>query len=159
MKKFFFLFFLVGFLASSRESFGWIYLWQANNEGDYSCCLHIGGADICNPHVRCTRYARHDLAGILDYVVRLLSTDRALVEPHGTILLQVKKYIREALHNPYYSVEYRLSESRSVRFYHEIIESLVKQQKENKGVAKSKSKQDQFVQQYLMKLGFGKMKK
>lgn len=155
MKKNIFVLVLLSFLLPSGQSFGWMYLWQANNDGDLSCCLHIGGVDICNPHVRCTQYIKHDLTGILDYVMRLSSTDKALASPHSTILTQAKRYIRAALGNPYYSIEYRLSEHRAVRFYHEIIDEMAKQ-KDGKGPSKAKAKQDQFVKQYLMKLGFAK---
>ena len=149
--------FLALFLVQG-QALGNIYLWQTDTEMGGSCCLHISGTDICNPQMRCTHYMRQDLSGILDYVVRLLATEKSRLEPYYTLLTHIKKYIREILSNPYNTLEYHSLEHRPVRFYHDIIDAALKQ-KDNKQIAKPKPKQDEFVAQYLMKLGLLKKRK
>lgn len=143
------LFFMQGTLKTE------IYLWESYTDDEKSCCLHIRGVDVCNPHIACTRFVTKDLSGILDYVVRLLATDKAQVQPHNTILLYVKRYVRMALQSQSYFMEYHFDRHGSVKFYHQILESVTKS-KDGKLPAlqsKSKSKKDEYLQSYLVKLG------
>lgn len=144
------------FLLSFHQNYGWVYFWEtSNDEGGYFCCLHVHGTDICNPEKRCTQAMQADLSGILDYVVRLLKTEKASIRPHNSILLQLKRFIRELMNNPYYTIQYRLLEHHSVKFYHEILNDAFKA-KDVKTADKSKSKKEELVMKYLMKLGFVK---
>lgn len=133
------------------------YLWEMQTEEGRSCCLHFGYIDICNPYVACSGFAKKDLSGILDYVLRVLNSEQAQQDPYNTVLLQVKKYIRSILHNPYGTLEYH-HENRSVKFYHDLLASAAmnktkESKKEVKQTAKSKNQKDDVVIQYLIKLG------
>lgn len=124
------------------------------DESNRSCCLHYSGVDICNPYQPCTRFAKIDLTGILDYINRLANTEHAKMEPHGTILAQVKTYIRSILYNPHKSLVYQIPEYKSVKFYHDIIETDFLKSKEKKDpVAKAKSIKDDPVAMQLVKMG------
>ena len=136
------------------QIFSWAYLWRMTEESGNSCCLHYSGVDICNPYKDCTGFAKIDLTGILEYISRLSMTEHALLEPHATILAQVKNYIRSILFNPQRSIFYQVPPYKSVKFYHDIIESDFLKSKESKQpTAKAKNMKDDSVAMYLMKLG------
>lgn len=148
---------IIGLMLAQGRVIAPIYLWEMQDEAGRSCCLHIQNIDICNPYKPCTGFAKVDLSGILDYISRLLSTDQAKIEPHGTILVQIKRYIRSVLNNPGGTIGYK-KEYRSVKFYHDIIDSATTKGKDAKktdatATAKAKSDKDEFVQKHLMKLG------
>jgi hypothetical protein len=139
------------------------YLWEYRSGADRSCCLYMSGADICNPNVACTRHLYTDLSGILDYVTRLLSTEKGSTFSYNKLLLQAQSYINHVLYSSATSLSYHFDpyEQRPVKFLHEIQESN-KQDKSGKSstssstspTAAEKSKADaEKVMKYLVSLG------
>lgn len=96
-----------------------IYLWQMEDERGSSCCLHMQDVDICNPYKPCSKVLAIDMNGILDYVLRILGSDKNVTNNQAAELLKIKKYIRSVLSNPYMTLAYRLDMNRVVSFYHD----------------------------------------
>lgn len=146
---------LLGWLLLTQEPlFSWVYLWEMKEDANRSCCLHYCGVDICNPYKPCTRFTKIDLTGIFDYVTRLAATDHAKLEPHATILAQVKAYIRSILYNPQKSLSYQIPAYTTVKFYHDIVEmDFLKSKEKKEPVAKAKSAKDDPVAAQLIKMG------
>lgn len=125
-----------------------VYLWQMYEEsGESSCCFHMNSINICNPHKKCTKFLGNDLNGILDYIARILSSDKGAVEPHGIILKQVQRHIRLLLQNPYQVVSYRFDIKDTVPFYHDVIAQAAKSPKQ------SEKTKPAGPNPYLVKLG------
>lgn len=140
--------------ATFEHVHSWAYLWEMKEESSRSCCLHYCGVDICNPYTPCTRFAKIDLTGILDYITRLATLDHAKLEPHNTLLMQVKVYIRSILYNPQRSLMYKIPECKEVKFYHDIIEAdFLKSKDKKETVAKQKQLKDDPVAMQLVKMG------
>lgn len=141
-------------LLSQGQMFSWIYLWEMNEDSNRSCCLHYCGVDICNPYKPCTHFAKIDLTGIFDYVTRLMGTDHAKIEPHQTLLAQVKAYIRSVLYNPHKSLYYKVPECTAVKFYHDIIEAdFLKSKDKKESTPKAKCIKDDPVAIQLLRMG------
>lgn len=154
MKKVSISILLVWLLLGQGQLFSWVYLWEMREDANRSCCLHYCGVDICNPYKPCTRFTKIDLTGIFDYITRLASTEHAKLEPHVTILAQLKAYIRTVLYNPHKSLSYQIPEYTSVKFYHDIIEAdFLKSKEKKETVAKAKSIKDDPVAMQLVKMG------
>ncbi len=134
------------------------YLWESNRDGERSCCLHLNGADICNPYCPCTRNVTYDLNGIFDYVARLLSVDKGVNFPYHKILEQSQNFIRKALSSGI-RMYYRFDEYRNVKFYHEIAEATKSLEKTSKtstlqtSAGTNKQKEDDVVTSMLVKMG------
>lgn len=110
-----------------------VYFWQADRDGERSCCLFLNGSDICNPYQPCTRNANYDLNGILEYISRILVTDKGSAFAYHKVLNQAQNFIRHALMSGM-NMYYRYDEpARLVKFYHEISETT----KSNEKAAKS----------------------
>ncbi len=134
-------------------------MWEVTNQSGQSCCLHYCGTDICNPDQPCSGFLKKDLQGILDYIVRLSTIDSAKIEPHRTFIAQLKQYIQSLLLSPFNSIAYQNPEPRSVQFYHEILEACATKTKDGKqnassaSTAKAKGGQNDYVTQYLVRMG------
>ncbi|MCX5924665.1 MAG: hypothetical protein NTZ68_04550 [Candidatus Dependentiae bacterium] len=152
-------------LSSAHRLQSGAYLWEYRNGADRSCCLYMSGADICNPNVPCTRHLHTDLSGILDYVNRLLATERGNTFSYNGLLLQAQSYINHVLYSSRTSLHYRFDAyvQRPVKFLHEIQETS-KSDKSGKSsttssttsspTASDKSKADaEKVMKYLASLG------
>lgn len=144
-----------------------VYFWESNRDGERSCCLFIGGADICNPYVPCTRHAYSDLNGIYDYISRILQVDKGSGKTfsYQKILSHAQDFIKSALSSSTMSMYYRYDERRSVKFYHEIQETSKSAEKPVDKSVKSTSataatstdkKPDDFILAYLVKLGLAR---
>ncbi|HSW75855.1 MAG TPA: hypothetical protein VLG50_02330 [Candidatus Saccharimonadales bacterium] len=120
MKIFKVMMILVLTVASEQLQSG-AFLWEYRNGADRSCCLCIAGADICNPNVPCTRHLYTDLTGILDYINRLLSTEKGSTFSYNTLLQQAQIYINHVLYSRI-SLSYRFDryQQHPVKFLHEI---------------------------------------
>ena len=138
-----------------------IYFWESYRDGERSCCLFLNGADICNPHVPCTRNAAYDLTGIFDYISRILQVDKGSSYPYHKVLDQAQHFIRHALTSGM-RMYYRYDESaRAVKFFHEIAETTKAHEKSSKGSAAStaaveKQKGEDAVLAYLIKIGLAR---
>lgn len=135
-----------------------VYFWQAERDGEFSCCLFLNGVDICNPYQACTRNSTYDLNGIFDYVSRLLVVDKDQVFSYHRALNQAQSFIRHALASRM-NMYYRYDEpARQVKFYHEIAEITKSNEKASKGVATpnaalEKQKNEDALVAYLIKMG------
>lgn len=140
-----------------------IYLWESVRDGERSCCLFIGGADICNPYVPCKRHAYSDLMGIYDYISRILQVDKGSTFSYHKTLGHAQSFIRYHLSSSALRIYYRFEENRSVKFYHEIQELAKITEKSSKGssttplsVAGDKQKAEDVVLAYLAKMNLAR---
>ena len=123
-----FLFVVV--LSLGQVAHSSVYLWQMHDEQGDSCCFHMDSINICDPYKPCTKFLGNDLNSILDYVSRILSTEKGTVEPHSIILKQIKRYVRSILSNPYQVISYRFDIKDTVPFYHDVIAQAAKAPKQ-----------------------------
>ncbi|MBI2345045.1 hypothetical protein HYV10_03170 [Candidatus Dependentiae bacterium] len=134
------------------------YLWEYIDNGQHSCCLHLGTYDICNPGVPCVRNNAIDLLGIYDYVGRILHMEKISTFPYAKFLNEAQSYIRKmaTLGNrlSYHVHEYRSS----LKFFHDLaVEHSQSKNDKPKGLALAseadKQKKQDEVFEYLVKIG------
>lgn len=156
--KFFKTIFLVVLLQQQMFASG-AYLWESTCDNGHSCCLFFNGADICNPHVPCTRNVALDLQGISDYIGRILQVDKSNTFSYCKVLTQAQDFIKNIMHSSvrlYYRFD---TAQRRVKFYHDIAEAARVQEKNNKGSATTtasaveKQKNEDAILAYMIKLG------
>lgn len=142
------------------------YLWQYTGDGSISCCLHVGGENICNPHVACTKNTTVDLLGIYDYITRILQMEKIGTFPYAKFLNDAQLYIRKMAIMPnrisYHTQEYHPN----VKFFHTmVLEHASAKNDKNKKTSqpltdaeKQKLNQKEIFD-YLVKIGLASRKK
>ena len=173
MKKWILILFFVG-CEYSLDAHR-VYLWENINTltGSHSCCLCFAGTDICNPNIPCTNNQYVDVAGIYDYIARLLSLDKSACFSFATLLNQAQYYIRYILRSTR-TIWYVREEQRDVVFFDQLIDTCCKPCEkplkpcDTKSATKSsttstsstsstdKQKQEDKVFKYLVSLGMAK---
>ena len=161
MKLFKIIIFLSVCFLSNRLIGAGIYLWEYRENADRSCCLYLSGVDYCNPNTPCTRHFYTDLTGIMDYITRLLATEKGSSFSYSTQLKQAQFFIRHMYASSFRDLSYHFEQQRSVEFFHNM-------QDANKGdksvksststaststAAADKAKGEDLVLKYLIKLG------
>lgn len=159
MKLFKIMIFLVVSFASDHLNGIGIYLWEYREDADRSCCLYLSGVDYCNPNTPCTRNFYTDLTGIMDYITRLLSTEKGSTFSYSTQLKQAQFFIRHMYASSFRDLSYHFEQQRSVQFFHNMQDKVDKSVKSTTPsastatVAADKAKNEDLVLKYLIKLG------
>jgi len=140
-----------------------IYLWEYREDNDRSCCLHVkmtgSQYDICNPNTPCTKHFDTDMSGILDYITRLLATEKGSSLTYSTILKQAQYFIRHMRSSFYRDLSYHFKVQRPVEFFHNMQEpnksakSSTTSTPSASTAAADKAKGEDKVLAYLIKLG------
>jgi hypothetical protein len=158
MKLFKIMIFLSVFFLSNRLIGAGIYLWEYREDADRSCCLYLSGVDYCNPNTPCTRHFHTDLTGIMDYITRLLATEKGSTFSYSTQLKQAQFFIRHMYASSFRDLSYHFEQQRPVEFFHNMLDA-------NKSIKSStstaststaaadKAKSEDLVLKYLIKLG------
>ncbi len=152
------LFVTMSFMSDRVQGAG-IYLWEYHEDGERSCCLYMSGTDFCNPNVPCTKHFYADMSGILDYITRLLSTEKGGSLSYSTILKQAQYFIRHMQTSSFRDLSYHFNVQRPVQFFHNMPEpsksakSSTASASSTSTAAADKAKGEDKVLAYLIKLG------
>lgn len=142
-----------------------VYLWESLQNGERSCCLSLT-ADFCNYGVPCTKNVYSDLAGIYNYVTRVLTASKGNSFSYTKLLLQAQYYLRHALSHSLVQLNYKRDVYREVVFFHEASDMLANKTPDKSAKASSpstatssatdKAKADDVIWRYMVKLGLAR---